>query len=172
MRTAGSVMGAYYKCRMRLTLALALCFSACAPRPEPPKPPITVFAAASLARPFATLSDSFRARSGVLARAELGGSLEHARKLTELGRIPDAVMLVDDEVIAGLLPSYLDWYVRFATNRVVVAYSAKSRFADSITSDNWWRILSRPGVTVGRADSAIAPAGRHALSVIRRAESY
>src|SRR5262245_4182192 len=109
MRTAGSVIGAYYKCRMRHTLALMLCFTACAPQPEPPKPPITVFTAASLARPFSTLSDSFRAQSGVLARAELGGSLEHVRKLTELGRIPDALMLVDDDVIAGLLPSYVDW---------------------------------------------------------------
>lgn len=111
-------------------------------------------------------------RSGVVARAELGGSLEHARKLTELGRIPDALMLVDDEVIAGLLPSYIDWYVRFATNRIVVAYTPKSRYADSITSENWWRVLSNRDVTVGRADSALAPAGRQALSVIRRADSY
>lgn len=81
-------------------------------------------------------------------------------------------MLVDDEVIAGLLPSYIDWYVRFATNRIVVAYTPKSRYADSITSENWWRVLSKQGVTVGRADSALAPAGRQALSVIRRAESY
>jgi ABC-type molybdate transport system substrate-binding protein len=70
------------------------------------------------------------------------------------------------------MPTHLDWYVRFATNRVVVAYTKRSRHADSITSDNWWRILSSRDVTVGRADPSIAPAGKYALSVMRRAETY
>ena len=141
-------------------------------RPEPPKAPITVFAAASLARPLKTLADSFHSRSRIVIHSELGGSMEHVRKITELGRTPDVLMLVDDDVIAALMPAHLDWYVRFATNRVVVAYTNKSKHADSITSGNWWQILGRSGVTIGRADPAIAPAGKHALSVLRRAEAY
>lgn len=81
-------------------------------------------------------------------------------------------MLVDDTVIAALVPTYLDWYVRFATNRMAVAYTPKSRHADSITSDNWWRILSRSDVRVGRVDSSTAPAGRHALAVLDRAAAF
>jgi molybdate/tungstate transport system substrate-binding protein len=159
---------------VRLTFfSLALFLAAgCGGRPEQPKPPITVFAAASLARPLRVLADSFQRHSRVTTRAELGGSLEQARKITELGRIPDALMLVDDEVLSGLMPTYLDWYVRFATNRVVVAYSRRSRYADAITTENWYQVLSRRDVTVGRADPAIAPAGRHALSILRRAETY
>jgi molybdate/tungstate transport system substrate-binding protein len=154
-------------------LSLVLFLAACgAPRSERRNPPITVFAAASLARPLRTLADSLQRRARVSVRAELGGSLEQARKITELGRIPDVIMLVDDEVVAGLMPTYLDWYVRFATNRIVIAYTARSKHAASITGDNWWQVLSRPDVTVGRADPAIAPAGRHALSVLRRAETY
>lgn len=131
-----------------------------------------MFAASSLARPLAALSDSFRGRSGIPARRELGGSLEHVRKMSELGRIPDVLLLADDEVISSLVPSHLDWYVRFATSRIVVAYTPRSRHADSITAENWWRVLTRPDVSIGRADSAIAPAGRHALGVLRRAETY
>jgi molybdate/tungstate transport system substrate-binding protein len=158
---------------VRLTLlSLVLFLAGCGRRPEPPKPPITVFAAASLARPLRVLADSFQRHSRVTTRAELGGSLEQARKITELGRIPDALMLVDDDVVSGLMPTYLDWYVRFATNRVVVAYSRRSKYADSITSENWYHILSRRDVTIGRADPAVAPAGRHALSLLRRAETY
>ena len=158
---------------MRSTLfVLALFLAACAGQTERPKAPITVFAAASLARPLRVLADSFQRGARISTRAELGGSLEQARKITELGRNPDVLMLVDDEVVAGLMPTYIDWYVRFATNRVVVAYTSRSKHADSITSDNWWQILSRRDVSVGRADPAIAPAGRHALTVLRRAESY
>ena len=159
----------------RLILALALSCVACQQDGRAggdSAPPITVFAAASLARPLRVLGDSFARRTNVQVLAELGGSLEHSRKLTELGRLPDVLMLVDDTVIAALVPSYLDWYVRFATNRMAVAYTTRSKYADSITVDNWWQILSRPDVRVARADSSTAPAGRHALTVFDRAASF
>lgn len=139
-------------------------------RREPPPPPITIFAAASLARPLRAVADTFLQRTRIPAQIEFGGSLDQARKITDLARIPDVLMLVDDEIMASLLPSYHDWYVRFATGRIVVAYTPKSRLADSITGDNWWRTLARDSVRVGRADPATAPAGRHALSVLNRAE--
>lgn len=118
------------------------------------------------------MTDAFEQRERVSTLAELGGSLEQVRKITELGRTPDILMLADDEVVASLVPTHLDWYVRFATNRIVIAYSAKSKHADSITAENWWRILSKRDVTIGRADPTIAPAGKHALSMLRRAETY
>lgn len=156
---------------MRFFLAIGL--TACMGRDrEPPRSPITVFAASSLARPLAVLADSFQRRARIVTLPELGGSLEQARKITELNRIPDVLMLADDDVVAALAPTHLEWYVRFATNRVVIAYAPRSRFADSVTSENWWRILSKPRVTIGRADPGIAPAGRHALTVLRRAGDY
>lgn len=158
---------------MRLNLLwLALGVLACDGGRDPDAEPITVFAAASLARPLAALADSFHAETGVAVRRELGGSLELARRMTELGRVPDVLMLADDAVIASLVPAHLDWYVRFATSPLVIAYRSTSRHAGEITADNWWRILASPGVTIGHADSAIAPAGRHALALIRQAEDY
>jgi molybdate/tungstate transport system substrate-binding protein len=141
-------------------------------RTEAAKAPITIFAAASLARPLTLLTHSFENRSRVAALVELGGSLEHARKLTELGRIPDVLMLADDEVIAALAPTHIDWYVRVATTRLVIAYTTRSRYAEEIDAEEWWRVLSRRDVSVGRADPAIAPAGRHAVALLRRAETY
>lgn len=135
-------------------------------------PPITVFAAASLAHPLAALADDWNERTGVLVQREIGGSHEHARKITELGRIPDVLMLAEDEVIASLMPAHLEWYVRFGTSRIVIAYGQRSKFADSVNAENWWEILARPGVSIGRGDSLVAPVGRHGLSVLRKAESY
>ena len=151
-----------------LTLPLAL---ACSPdRDQPSEPPITIFAASSLARPLQQLTAAFQRETDVPALVELGGSIEQSRKLTDLARIPDVLMLVDDEVIAALTPAHLDWYVRFATNRIVVAYSDSSAHADSISIENWYRILSRDDVNVGRADATLAPAGRHAMALLQRAE--
>ena len=157
---------------MRRAFLAGLAIVACARSSPPPKPPITVHAAASLARPLRILADSFRVASGIPLRLEFGGSLELARRTTDLGAVADVLMLADDDIIAALLPSHTEWYVRFATSRLVVAHSLKSAGADSLTRDNWWRVLSASDVTVGRADSAIAPAGRHALSLLRRAEAY
>jgi ABC-type molybdate transport system substrate-binding protein len=148
--------------------ALALC--ACAGKK--PRPPITVFAAASLARPLKTLTEDFQRHSGVRSLVEIGGSLEHARKLTDLGRVPDVIILVDDDVMASLVPAHLAWYVRFATNTLGIAYGPRSPHRDSITVENWWRILGGTGVRVGRADPAAAPVGKHALNLIRRVDGY
>lgn len=156
--------------RAILCFVPVLLLAGCIDRPpEPPPAPITIFAAASLARPLRTLTTTFERGTRVASLVELGGSIEHARKLTELGRTPDVVILADDDVIASLMPAHVEWYVRFATNRVVVAYGPRSRHADSIDADNWWRILARPDVHVGRADPALAPAGRHALALLDRA---
>lgn len=145
---------------------------ACGGRSRKPGPPITVFAAASLAQPLAALTQAYLDGTGTVVQRELGGSVEHARKLTELGRIPDVLLLADDDVLASLMPAHIDWYARFATTRLVIAYTERSIHADSISAENWWAILSADGVRVGRGDSVIAPVGRQALSLLRRAETY
>jgi ABC-type molybdate transport system substrate-binding protein len=149
---------------------VVLCAACIADRPA--AAPITVFAAASLARPLTTLSDEFLRKEGIDVRLELGGSMEHSRKITDLARVPDVLMLVDDDVIAALHPAHLEWYVRFATNRLVVAYGPRSRYADSVSTDNWWRIVTKRDVRVGRADPSIAPAGRRALEMMQHASGY
>ena len=54
--------------------------------------PLTVFNAGSLAAPFHEALNEFRRRNpGIDPRQESSGSLEAARKLTELGKIPDQI---------------------------------------------------------------------------------
>jgi molybdate/tungstate transport system substrate-binding protein len=127
---------------------------------------LVVFNAGSLARPMRAALDTFAAREGVRVEQESAGSLESARKLTELGKIPDLIALADAEVFPGyLMPSHVESYVRFARNRMVLAYTERSRFADEITSRNWWDVLQRPGVEVGRSDPELDPNGYRTLMV-------
>jgi molybdate/tungstate transport system substrate-binding protein len=134
---------------------------------------LVVYNAGSLAIPLRAALDSFAAREHVTIEQENAGSLETARKLTELGKIPDVVAVADYEVLPLLLiPDHATWYAKFARNRMVLAYEDKSRGASEITTDNWWQVVTRPGVQVGRADPSLDPNGYRTLLVWQLAERY
>ena len=134
---------------------------------------IVVYNAGSLALPLRAALDSFAARERVTVEQENAGSLETARKLTELGKIPDILAVADYEVSPLLLiPSHATWYAKFARNRMVLAYEDRSRGASEIDTNNWWQIVTRPGVQVGRADPSLDPNGYRTLLVWQLAERF
>ena len=131
--------------------------------------PLIVYNAGSLALPVRVALERYAERTGIPFEQENAGSLETARKLTELGKIPDLIALADHEVFPQILmPEHATWYARFARNRLVLAYGPQSRFADEITPDNWYEVLLRPGMEVGRADPNLDPAGYRALMAMQR----
>ncbi|MCU0620257.1 MAG: substrate-binding domain-containing protein, partial [Gemmatimonadales bacterium] len=80
-----------------LVLALAM-VAGCGRRPA--SEPLVVFNAGSLAQPFRDLLAAFAATTpGVVPAQESSGSLEAARKLTELGKIPDVLAVADYAII-------------------------------------------------------------------------
>src|SRR4029078_12016768 len=117
--------------------------------------------------------DTFSARTGIVVLRESGGSLEHARKVTELQRIPDLLLLADADVFPRLLsPRYTTWVAEFARNRMVVAYTAKSKHASDITSANWYELLRGKDVEVGRSDADAAPVGYRTVAMLQLAERH
>lgn len=134
---------------------------------------LLIFVAASLNRPLQPVLDTYAARTGTVIQRESGASLEHIRKITELGRIPDLLLLADDEVFEQfLVPRYTTWHAPFARNRLVVAYTDRSKHAQTITRDNWTEILQRPDAQVGRTDPNLAPVGYRTLIMFQLAERY
>lgn len=155
---------------LALVLGLALALAACGAGARDAGT-LVVFNAGSLARPLRAALDTFARREGVIVEQESAGSLESARKLTELGKIPDLIALADAEVFPGyLVPTYVDRYERFARNRMVLAFTDRSRHASEISSANWWQVLQRPGVEVGRSDPDLDPNGYRTLMVWQLAE--
>ncbi|MDQ2666811.1 MAG: extracellular solute-binding protein [Gemmatimonadota bacterium] len=134
---------------------------------------LVIFEAASLSAPMRPLLDTFSRRTGATVLEEHGASLELARRITDLHRVPDVVALADHEVFPELLiPSAASWYATFARNRMVVAFTDRSRHASEITPDNWRSITLRPDVALGRTDPVLAPAGYRALLAYQLAESF
>jgi len=157
---------------LRLTAILLLLLAGCGRDASPPAT-LTVFNAGSLARPMRAALDSFARRERVTVAQESAGSLESARKLTELGKIPDVLALADEEVFPQLLvPEHARWYAGFARNRMVLAYTDRSRYASEITADNWFDVLARPGVEVGRANPNLDPNGYRTLLALQLAERH
>ncbi len=160
------------------SLVLMLGLHGCA-RPEGAAPgtstpdTLVVYLAASVTRAMQPVLDSFAARTHTVVQRESGASLEHVRKLTELGRIPDVLILADEEVFPQfLVPKFIDSWTTFARNRMVVAYTDRSHAAGDITSQNWMDILARHDVQVGRTDPDLAPAGYRAMIMVQLAERF
>ena len=156
-----------------LLLVAATLLAGCRGADRPGGEALVVYNAGSLARPIRVALDTFAAREGVVVEQESAGSLETARKLTELGKVPDLIALADAEVFPTyLVPDHVSAWVEFARNRMVLAYTDRSRFADEITGENWSRILLRPGVETGRSDPNLDPNGYRTLLVWQLAERH
>jgi molybdate/tungstate transport system substrate-binding protein len=134
---------------------------------------VVVYGAASLAGPLRAALDTFSRRTGAVVSEEHGASLELARRITELHRVPDVIALADQEVFSELLmPGATSWYAAFARNRMVIAYTSRSKHASEMTLATWRSIVLRNDVLLGRTDPALAPAGYRALIVYKLAESF
>lgn len=156
-------------------LAALACAAGCdARRPAAADGPLELFTAGALARPLRAAADSFAARTGVPpALLEAAGSLETVRKLTELERVPDVLAVADEALIARLLmPRLATWYAAFARDRLVIAYTPRSRGAGVVNAANWPLVVTGGDVLVGRSDPDRDPAGYRALLAMRLAERH
>ena len=141
---------------------------------DTPSGQLVVFNAGSLAKPFSDLLKAFKTTyPEVVPAQENSGSLEAARKLTDLGKIPDVIAVADYGVIAKLLiPRHASWYATFARNSMVLVYTDESIGAQEINGQNWWQVLLRPGVRAGHSDPALDPNGYRTLMVFQLAEKF
>jgi len=139
-----------------------------------PKGTVVMFHAGSLTMPFEAMEKAFEAKyPGVDLQREASGSQAAARKVTDLSKPCDIMASADFKVIDKLLiPKFADWNIRFATNQLVLCYTAKSRYADQVNARNWYEILQRKGVVWGHSDPNLDPCGYRALMVLQLAEKY
>ncbi len=135
---------------------------------------LVIFHAGSLSLPMKAIADSFTVDNpNVHVQLEAAGSVECARKITELNRRADIMASADYRIINDLLiPEYANWNILFASNEMALVYTPKSRFAGEINKDNWFEILQHKSVHHGRSDPNADPCGYRTLLTLQLAEKY
>ena len=157
-----------------LFLAAGLILRAAPHAQAEPSGKLVIFHAGSLSVPFAAMEKVFEKKfPKVDIQREAGGSTKMARLISEVGKPADIMASADYVVIdKNLIPKFASWNVRFATNQLVLCYTAKSKFADEINADNWYEILQKKGVVWGHSDPNLDPCGYRSLMVLQLAEKY
>jgi molybdate/tungstate transport system substrate-binding protein len=171
------------KCVLSSWLLIVLLLAAgsgCASRPKE-KVPVRVFIAGSLMIPFDDLEKAYEAEHpDVDIQTEAHGSIQAIRQVAEVHELGDLVASADDALIPMLMYSskvpetgkpYADWYIKFATNHLGLAYSPQSKYADEINADNWYKIIARSDVKVGIADPRFDASGYRALMALQLAKA-
>ncbi len=140
---------------------------------------LTILGAGTLAGPFKQINNAFMKRyANVTIQAQFGGSVKMVKQVTELHQIADAVAVADYNVIpkylfgAGGAARYTTWYAGFATNAITFVYTDKSKFAAEMTPRNWYQVLGRPGVQVGRSNPDTDPSGYQTVQMLNLAEKF
>jgi molybdate/tungstate transport system substrate-binding protein len=144
--------------------------------------PLVVFAAGSLILPFADLEKAFEAQNpDVDVLGEYHGSIQVMRHVTDIHEKIDVVATADHSLIPMLMYAtpdpetglpYASWYIRFAGNHLALAYTPRSKFADEINDQNWYEVITRPGVRLGLADPRFDASGYRALMSLKLAEGF
>jgi molybdate/tungstate transport system substrate-binding protein len=135
---------------------------------------LTVFHAGSLSIPFKNIIAEYNKENpDVNFFAESSGSLDAARKITDLEKECDILAVADFQVIDKLVvPEFADWNFVFASNSMVIAYTDKSKYSSEFTSENWKEILKKEDVYIGRSDPNADPCGYRAIFVFKLVEKY
>jgi molybdate/tungstate transport system substrate-binding protein len=135
---------------------------------------LIIFHAGSLSVPMKEITEAFKKENpSVNIQMEAAGSIECARKITELKKSCDVLASSDYKVIDKLLiPDFADWNIKFASNEMVIAYTEKAKESEKIRSDNWYKIMLDKNVKIARADPNSDPCGYRSVIVSKLAEKY
>lgn len=125
---------------------------------------------------------AFAARYGYEYLGEGHGSLVCARLIKEGLRYPDIFQSADpkineNELMGSENENFVNWYLTFATNEMVIIYHTKSRFAHQFSlveegKIKWYEVLATPGFRFGRTDPDLDPKGYRTLFLVELAEKY
>lgn len=149
---------------------------------KPQKQVLKINCATSLLFPLKMIEPEFeKAYPDIDLEIEGHGTIQVIRHVTELNHKIDLLLVADYSLIPRMMystidsqsgKSYGEYYIRFATNTLVLAYTNSSKYASEINFENWHSILARSDVKIGLANPQLAALGYRALMAIQLSEEY
>ena len=113
-------------------------------------------------------------------KGEGHGSVQNANFVIDGQRFPDIFIsagLPPIQMLFNNNPPLAKWYITFAADEIVIAYSNKSRFLDQFEKASqglvsWYQVLANPEVRFLRTDPEQDPKGYYMIIVARLADLY
>ena len=130
----------------------------------PEKESLTVFMAAALSPAVNELRKEAGESQGLDLRPEASGSQVACRKITELGRRCDLLMLADNFLFKELASSQCSWRIDFALDEMVLGVGIRAKRVDDAEKD-WLSVVRDKQVRLACADENLNPVGYRALMV-------
>lgn len=157
-----------------LSIVLMASISGCIGTADSDTTVLKIYHAGSLSMPMDELEQKFEElHPNVDVQREAAGSVACVKKITELDKQADILASADYTLIPSMMiPDFTDWYVVFARNQIVIAYTDDSKYSDEINQDNWYDILRRDDVTFGISNPNDDPCGYRSQIVTQLAEKY
>jgi len=125
---------------------------------------LRIFHASGLTPVLQAWGDGARKDLGIRLLTEPSGSQAACRKLGELDRDCDIIMVADRSLIKKLLSGRCSWRLDFARDEVVLAVGVRAPHV-SAAEEDWASVLTRPEVRIGRVDENQGPIGYRTLLV-------
>ena len=135
---------------------------------------LIVFHAGSLSVPFMKIEKAFEKENpDVNVLRVIGGSRKLARMIVDAGKYADVYASADYTLIDEMLvPKFSDKSYKFASNEMVICYTDKSKFADTVNSDNWFKIIKKNKVKFEHSEPNFDPCGYRTILLLKLAEKY
>lgn len=168
-------MRPFFKILPALILTALLSISCyCPAQPASLSGTLIIFHAGSLAVPVKEIAAVFRLKNpGVTILTEAAGSVDCARKITDLHKPCDIMISADYTVIDKMLiPQHATWNIQFASNEMCLVFNEKSKYGQVINANNWPGILLRSDVRFSRSDPNSDPCGYRSEMTMQLAEKH
>lgn len=125
---------------------------------------LTVFYAPCFSPVLLELKDNISQTLNIHLQTEVSGSQMVCRKITELRRECDLMLIADASLFKNLTPENTSWRIEFAHDEVVLGIGIRARRVDDAEKD-WIPVLRDPEILLGRVDENLGPIGYRTLLV-------
>lgn len=138
---------------------------------------LVIYRAGSLTRAFQPLETAFTCKTGIEVEDFAMGSVDAGRQITAGGQSADLYAPADFlDIDLFMKPAgYSAFDIVFAHGRMVLAYSESglaARKLPPITTANWYKVVTTPGVTIGGGNFFLDPGAYRAPMIFQLAEDY